>query len=64
MAEKHVCEECRAVSRPQPKPPASNVTHEPGRAVGWDGFYWKHPTRQPMTRGMIIVDEGSRHFVA
>ena len=37
--------------------------HEPGRVVGWDGFFWKHPTRQLVTRAMIIVDEGSRHFV-
>ena len=64
MAKKHKCDECRAVALPQPRPPASDVVHEPGRVVGWDGFYWKHPTRHLVTRGMIIVDEGSRHFVS
>ena len=43
--------------------PASLICQEPGKVLAMDGFSWTHPLGQRTCRGIILVDEGSRHFI-
>ena len=49
---------------PLPRPPARAIVHEPGRVVGWDGFYLQRLKHAHLTRAMLIVKPSLRHAVA
>ena len=58
-AENYKCEICEMAKRKVLVPVSSGMSHEPGKVVGTDNFYWTHPSGKRSVRAQIFVDYGS-----
>ena len=51
---------CEEQATPGLRRMLSTVSHIPGRVCEWDAFYWRHPATGVQSRGLMMVDVGSR----